>query len=86
MVGSGSVRGLEAVSCGCLTWIRGLEVGVGRRVMAWKVSSPIGCRIYKTVLPAICCPRCVCQSSVMSPCSRFRTAVPWPISPPFVNA
>lgn len=29
-----SVRGLEAVSCGCLTWIRGLGVGVGRKVMA----------------------------------------------------
>lgn len=38
MVGNGSVRRLEAVSCGCLTWIQGLEVGVGWRVMAWKVS------------------------------------------------
>lgn len=51
----------------------------------WLGRSPIGCKIYKTVLPAICCRRCVCQSSVMSPCSSFLTAVPWPISPLFVN-
>lgn len=63
-----------------------LVIGQGVGGECWLGKYPIGCKIYKTVLPAICCRLCVCQSSVMSPCSRFLTAVPWPISPHFVNA